>query len=175
MTWLLLVAVLTQRPGQPEIRVPELEGRVHELINVERKNAKINPLEIDDRLARIARAHSEDMAKRNFFSHVSPEGKDATARAKVSGYDCRKISFDYSAEGLGENIYQGNLYSSVQTRGTQRTYNWNSAEVIASESVRAWMQSDVHRKNILQKNYTLTGIGIAIAADDKVYVTQVFC
>jgi uncharacterized protein YkwD len=39
------------------------------------------------------------------------------------------------------------------------------------------MQSDGHRQNILEKNYTRQGIGVAIdeADDGKVYITQVVC
>jgi uncharacterized protein YkwD len=39
------------------------------------------------------------------------------------------------------------------------------------------MDSEGHRQNILSKNYTKEGIGVAIAEDDdgKVYITQVFC
>ena len=55
------------------------------------------------------------------------------------------------------------------------TYDWKDAETIAAESVKAWMASEGHRQNMLQKDYTMTGMGIAFSADFKVYVTQVFC
>jgi uncharacterized protein YkwD len=37
------------------------------------------------------------------------------------------------------------------------------------------MNSPGHRENILRPDYRRTGIGVAIAPDDKVYVTQLFC
>ena len=171
----LLLTVVLQRPGQPDIKIPDLEKRVHTLVNKERTNRKLAALQYDDKLAKIARAHSQDMARRNFFNHVNPDGKDPTARGEAAGYTCRKVSGNLVTVGLGENLFQGNLYSRVRTRGTQKTYDWNSAGEIASEGLTGWMNSPGHRRNILEENYVKTGIGIAIARDDKVYITQVFC
>ena len=174
LSFLLLTAVL-QRAGQPDIKISDLEQRVHVLVNKERAGRKLAQLQFDDKLAKIARTHSQDMARRNFFDHVNPDGKDPTARGEAAGYTCEKVSGDFVTVGLAENIFQGNLYSRVRTVGTQKTYEWNSADAIAGESLAGWMKSPGHRRNILETNYTKTGIGIAIAADDKVYVTQVFC
>jgi uncharacterized protein YkwD len=170
-----LILILLQRPGQPVIRIPDLEKRTHTLINNERTNRKLPALQYDDKLAKIARGHSEDMARRNFFNHINPDGKDPTARGVAAGYVCRKISGNLITEGIAENIFQGNLYSRIRVRGNVKSYDWNSPEKIATEGVTGWMNSTGHRRNILEKNYQKTGIGIAIAKDDKVYVTQVFC
>ncbi len=164
-----------QRQGQPKVDVEDLEQRIVASVNVERKNKVEDPVLPDPQLMKIARAHSEDMAKRNFFDHKNPEGQDATARAKAAGYICRKDYGRYFTEGVAENIYQGNLYSSVRTRGTRTTYDWNTAADIAAQAIKGWMASGGHRENILDKRHTLTGVGIAIAKDDKVYITQVFC
>lgn len=164
-----------QRPGQPEIRIPDLERRIHALINKERTNRKLQPLQLEERLSRVARAHSQDMAQRNFFSHVNPDGKDPTARGENRGYTCRKVSGNIITTGLAENIFQGNLYSRIRIRGTEKSYDWSSAEKIATEGVTGWMKSPGHRENILTNGYQRTGIGISISKDDKVYVTQLFC
>src|SRR5262245_12093776 len=119
-------AAEAQRPGQPEIRISNLERQVHDLINRERKAKKLNTLQFDERLAKIARAHSQDMDKRRFFNHINPDGKDPTARAKQAGYTCKKVYSRYYTEGLAENIYQGNLFSRVRIRGTERSYDWNT-------------------------------------------------
>jgi uncharacterized protein YkwD len=115
------------------------------------------------------------MAKRRFFSHVNPDGKDASERGKLSGYGCRKTYRGYFTEGLAENIYQGNLYSRIRIKGNQRSYDWYSPEEIAREAVKGWMNSSGHRRNILDDAYERTGLGIAVGRDDKVFVTQVFC
>jgi uncharacterized protein YkwD len=171
----LTVFVMLQRPGEPDIRIPDLERRVHEGINKERTKNKLTTLAFDEELSRIARAHSADMAKRRFFSHVNLDGKDATERGKRVGYICRKVYGTYFTQGLAENIYQGNLYSTVRISGTKRTYDWYSPEELAEEAVKGWMDSPGHRRNILDKNYDREGIGVAVDDDDHVLVTQVFC
>jgi uncharacterized protein YkwD len=175
---LLLAAVslaAVQKSDQPQIRVPDLERRVHDLINTERGKKKANDLQFDRRLADIARAHSADMAKRKFFNHKNPDGKDATARGKAVGYTCRKVYSGYFTDGLAENIYQGSLYSRIRITGNQRSYDWYSLDEMAEEIVEGWMDSPGHRRNVLEKTYEKEGIGIAVSSDHKVYVTQVFC
>jgi uncharacterized protein YkwD len=164
--------LLFQNP-RPEIRVPELEQRIHELINGERKVSNRPALAWDDELAKLARAHSEDMAKRKYFKHVTPEGMTPMKRAQAGGYNGCQL--------IGENIFQNNLYSRVieerKRKNSEKIYDWNSAEKIASTTRTAWMDSDDHRQNILDKNYTREGVGVAIAEDDdgKVYITQMLC
>jgi len=175
IVWTSPPAVATQKTAQPEIRIPTLERRIHDLVNKERTAKKLRALQFDDKLTSIARAHSADMAKRKFFSHVNPDGKDPTTRGELAGYSCKKDFGSFFTEGLAENLYQGNLYSSVRTRGTVKTYTWNTLEDLASQSVTGWMKSKGHRENILEKSYDRTGIGVAISKDDKVFVTQVFC
>jgi uncharacterized protein YkwD len=169
------LALAPQRPGQPEIRISSLEHRIHDLINRERTAAKLKPLQFDERLVRIARSHSEDMARRRFFSHVNPDGQDPTARGERAGYVCKKVAGRYTTEGLAENIFQGNLYSRIRISANQKSYDWNTSEELANQTVRGWMNSPGHRRNILEKNYTHEGIGIGISNDNKVYVTQLFC
>jgi uncharacterized protein YkwD len=174
--WLASPAAGPRRPGQPEIRIADLEHRVHELINKARQEHDLAALVYDERLARIARGHSRDMATRNFFSHTNPDGQDPTARGKLAGFTCRKqMTSNTFREGLGENIYQDNLYSRIHISGTERSYDWNGSEELAANSLRGWMNSPPHRHNILEKIYGQTGIGIAISEDDKVYITQLFC
>ena len=157
---------------RPEIRVPDLEQRVHELINVQRKANDRPEFIWNEDLAKLARAHSEDMAKRKYFKHVNPEGLTPLKRAQAAGYSACQL--------LSENIYQNNLYSRVieekRRKNADRIYIWDSLEKIASTTVRGWMDSPV-RQGILDQNYTSEGIGIAIAEDDegKVYVTQMVC
>ena len=91
-------------------------------------------------------------------------------RLEQAGYNkCRLV---------GENIYQNNLYSRAITEKKRTTYDWNSMEKIAATTIKGWMDSADHQKNILERNYTREGIGVAIAKDDidgKVYITQILC
>ncbi len=138
----------------PSGEISQIELLVHEKINAERAKAGLPALQWDAALAAIARRHSEDMAVRNFFSHVNPDGKRSFDRARDAGYFC--------PTGLGENIQ----------------YNYNSRpqtpEEVASIAVDWWMNSEGHRNNILRAKYHNEGIGVAKAAN-KYYLTQVFC
>jgi uncharacterized protein YkwD len=174
--WLASPAAGPKRPGQPEIHIADLERRVHELINKARVEHDLAVLTYDEGLAKVARGHSRDMATRHFFSHTNPDGQDPTARGKLAGFTCRKpITANTFREGLGENIYQDNLYSRIHISGTERSYDWNTPEDLAGNSLQGWMNSPPHRHNILERVYGQTGIGIAISDDDKVYITQLFC
>jgi uncharacterized protein YkwD len=169
-------AAATRRPGQPEIRVSTLERRVHDLVNKARLDHKLTALAFDERLSKIARGHSQDMAARSFFSHTNPEGQDATARGKLAGFTCRKqIARNTFSEGLGENLFQDHLYRQIRISGDERSYDWNTLEEIAAHSLNGWINSPPHRRNILDMNYGQTGVGIAVSDDDKVYITQLFC
>src|SRR5947199_368529 len=119
---LLILLFLFAQNARPEVRLPDLEQRIYQLINVQRQANDRAPLAWDDALANMARAHSEDMAARGYFKHVNPEGLTPMKRAQAAGYMCNFI---------GENIYQNNLYSRVITEKKRTTYDWNSMEQIA--------------------------------------------
>lgn len=101
------------------------------LTNDERQKAGCPPLSDNNKLQRVATAHSEDMAERDFFSHTNPDGQDPGDRATAAGYD------GYA----GENIAMG----------------YQSAEAV----VEAWMDSSGHRANILTCSSTEIGVGVA--------------
>jgi uncharacterized protein YkwD len=55
------------------------------LVNTERAAAGCGALVADAGLAGVARAHSEDMRDRGFFSHDNPDGLDPFQRAERAG------------------------------------------------------------------------------------------
>ena len=160
---------------KPTINQTILELRIHELINQQRIKYGYSSLHFDTRLAEIARKHSEDMAKNIYFEHVNLQGLNPTDRGYQAGYSCYKDYGLYYSNGIGENIVQNNLYNSMNNYGNTIVYNWNTPEEIAQSTVNEWMNSSVHRHNILTSKYDREGIGVAIAADDKVYITEDFC
>jgi uncharacterized protein YkwD len=163
--------------GNPyTISTTGLEQRVHELINQQRTISGLAPLFLDSALSDIARDHSEDMAARNYFAHVDPGGENPTDRGADAGYTCRKDYASYYTYGIAENLFQNNLYSSATYYSNRRTeYDWSSPEEIALTTVSGWMNSTGHRENILTPSFDREGIGVAIAPDNKVYITEDFC
>ena len=160
---------------KPSIDILELEEQIHSLINAERQNYGLSPLQYDAELAVIARAHSQDMTINNFFSHNNLEGQDPTDRAKAAGYNCYKdLGGGWFSDGIAENIYQNSLYDGITYYDGVPVYDWNSQSEIAFSTVIGWMNSYGHRQNILSSSYDKEGIGVAISSDDEVYITQDF-
>jgi uncharacterized protein YkwD len=107
-----------------------MAAEVVSLTNAERQDAGCDPLRVDDRLTEAAQGHSEDMVSRDYFSHDTPDGVSPAERAQRAGYP----SFS------GENIAAG-----------QRS---------AQEVVEAWMNSEGHRRNILNCDSKAIGVGL---------------
>ncbi|MBL8765212.1 MAG: hypothetical protein JNM07_13185 [Phycisphaerae bacterium] len=82
------------------------------------------PLALSEPLTKAARLMSLDMAQRDFFDHVNPDGKNPTDRAKDQGY----------AGSAGENIAAG--YKSID------------------DAHKAWLISVGHRKNVFSLHTT---------------------
>ena len=120
------VATLAQLPAITSVptRTPEsrggaqwiiqLEAVVHELVNQERVKASLGRLAVDSALADVARRHSQDMARNTFFAHENLIGQDSTDRADAAGYSCVNQGY----VGVGENIFQGWLFSAIMTSGS---------------------------------------------------------
>ena len=136
---------------------------IHNEVNLQRVLNGLQKLALDDQLSNIARRHSEDMSKRNFFDHINPDGQDPTDRASAAGYSCFKDFGDYYTVGVTENIY--NLETTQKYTATE----------IGAKAVSAWMGSPGHRKNILDSTVDREGIGIYISQDGQIFVTQMFC
>ncbi|MFI0960270.1 CAP domain-containing protein [Streptomyces sp. NPDC021080] len=115
------------------------------LTNTERASAGLAPLTADATLTAAAQAHSADMVARDFYAHTSPEGTQPWDRAAAAGCTRRSI---------GENIACG-----------QRS---------PAEVVQGWMDSPGHRANILKRDFTHIGIGLAGGSRAGTYWTQLF-
>jgi len=108
--------------------------RVVELVNAARAEAGCGPLATDERLARAAQAHADDMAAQGYCSHTSLDGRSFADRVRDAGHP----------RPGGENIAQG-----------QRS---------AEEVHEAWMGSPAHRDNILNCDFTAIGVGVNTGA-----------
>lgn len=106
------------------------ERQVLDLTNAARRQNGCGPLSLADSLVEAAGQHASDMVRRHYMDHNDPDGKSAFDRMETAGFH---------GSAMGENIAAG--YDTAQ-------------RVFA-----AWMQSDGHRKNILNCNYNKIGIG----------------
>ena len=175
-----VVATVTPAPAIARFDARSLEKEVHKLINSERISHGLPALAWDERITAIARAHSADMASKDYFSHDNQKGESPTDRAVAAGYPCRKSlgggSFSY---GLAENIWYGWEYASYTYGPGGTRYDWMSQTQLATQAVSSWMGSQGHRENILTPQYDKTGIGVGFGTADgekhAVYLTQNFC
>ncbi len=123
----------TSKPTEDPQQATELsyeQNRMLELINEERSKIGANPLIFDEELARVANIKAQDMVDNNYFDHNSP--------TYGSPFDMMK-SFGIRYYAAGENLAGYN--------------NVEKAHV-------GLMNSDGHRKNILNTNFTHVGIGV---------------
>jgi uncharacterized protein YkwD len=154
-----------------------LEWLIHQQINRERQKYGLAPLDQDEKLTIIARKHSQDMARYNFFGHINLQGEDPAARSKRQGWNKKKQTGPNTWKiGLAENIFLNSLYNRILTTTqngmiVDKEYIWNNQEQLVQTTVRGWMDSPHHRKNILSSLIERQGIGIAISGN-SVYVTE---
>jgi uncharacterized protein YkwD len=126
-----------------------LEARLLDLLNGERAERGLTPLQIDDRLVTLARNRSGDMARRNYFSHVTPEGEMV-----FKALDAEGVNYSLAGENLARN----------------RSPLGESAEV----AHRGFMNSPSHRENELEPSFDRVGIGVAFSDSGIIYFTELF-
>ncbi|WP_236343268.1 CAP domain-containing protein [Paenibacillus plantiphilus] len=107
----------------------QFEQEVLQLVNQARSTAGLNALEMDSALSNVAMAKAKDMHNNNYFDHNSPTYGSPFDMMRQFG-----ISYRYA----GENIAKGQ----------------SSAQQVMND----WMNSEGHRANILNGNYTRIGI-----------------
>lgn len=119
-----------------------------ELANADRAGNNLSGLTINPVLQKAAQMKADDMAAKGYFAHNSPEGVTPWHWFKEAGYN-----FSFAGENLA-------------------VYFSDSAEL-----ERAWMNSPLHRANILGSSFTEIGIATAkgvYQGRETVYVVQEF-
>lgn len=144
--WIILIAVFVD-DGVP-FDGPSMEREVVAGINAVRAEHGLRPLVAQKKLARVARAHSADMALRHYMEHRNPEGRDAADRLAVA-----RIGF----RSMAENLHM--------SRGQRDP---------VAVAVSGWMKSPGHRAAILTADFAYTGVGAARGDDGELYFTQLF-
>ncbi len=129
-------------------RLVSVEATLHEAINAVRAQHGLIALQRDGAIDAVARAHSRDMATRQFFAHETPEGLTPPDRLAQGGVTYITLA--------GENV------------GLTNRNDPNG------EIVQSWLASPVHRQNLLAPMFNRTGIGIAQAPNGTLYYTQLY-
>jgi uncharacterized protein YkwD len=112
---------------------PAYESQVLALINQARADQGVGPLAAQNQLAAAALVHSTDMACQDYVDHIGSDG---------SRYYDRILAQGYSYAAASENIYVGDPAFGGTPEGA---FEW-------------WMNSDIHRRTILNPKYTQAGV-----------------
>jgi hypothetical protein len=116
------------------------EALIFEATNAFRAFHGMSALSWNENLASAARAHSEDMAKRSYFDHYSPEGNSPGDRILANGYTWAVY---------GENISFGHE--------------------IGVYAVESWVHSSGHRGSMLRAEFSRIGAGCAGSISTQVF------
>ena len=128
----------------PTGQYAQFQQEVLSLVNKERTSRGLKPLKLNVKLSNVATMKSQDMINKNYFDHTSP--------TYGSPFDMMN-KFGISYRTAGENIAMG--------------------QTTPQQVMNSWMNSEGHRKNILNPNFTELGVGIA-SNGSSLYWTQMF-
>lgn len=103
-----------------------------ESTNQVRRQSKDQLLTINLQLATAAQEKANDMITKNYWSHQTPDGSEPWTFITKSKYNYQKA---------GENL----------------AYGFNNS----SEVIQGWINSAEHRQNMLDKDFTEVGFGVA--------------
>ena len=107
------------------------ERTIFELVNKERIKNNIAPLTFNNKLTQSAINKVKDLVENNYFDHSSEDGKTFSSWIKESGYE-----YSFIGENLAKDFY-------------------NNESII-----KAWLKSPGHKENILNRDFTETGIAV---------------
>lgn len=111
-------------------------AKLLEYSNRERGGAGKNPLAMSEKLNSSAQRKCDDMIARNYWSHNDPNGKEPWMFYDMAGY---------TYDAAGENLAYGFMNE--------------------SDAVTGWMNSQGHKDNLLNTEFTEVGYGTCISQD----------
>lgn len=130
----------TPETVKAEPATPDVDARawaMFERINGLRAKANLPAYEWDERAYTSAQWQAEDMVRRRYFAHNTPDGRTPSDLMRAEGLPC--------PGWCGQNIIMGQTADEVSY-----SLNW-------------FMNSTVHRNNLLNSRYAYIGIGVARA------------
>lgn len=128
--------------------IAALEQKCLDEVNRLRRAHGLSRLHLDEELLEVARAYSRRMAEERFFAHEDPDGRTVRERVERAGIRWRLV---------GENLAYSNGYNNP-----------------VAASLRGWMESEPHKRNLLEPSFTQTAIGVWISSNGTVYFTEIF-
>lgn len=137
------LTVSTAVPGQTATQDSPVVAGVITLVNAARAEAGCAALAADARLQSAAQLHSEDMAAQGTLSHVGSDGRTMNRRFQDAGYKPFSVAAENVAKGYAK----------------------------AADVVQGWLDSGIHRANLLDCRLRDAGAGLAHDAGGTTYWT----
>ncbi|MBI4226573.1 CAP domain-containing protein [Candidatus Roizmanbacteria bacterium] len=122
--------------------------RLYQLTNTIRQQYQLSTLTFNEQLSSAAQKKASDMFAKNYWSHYGPDGVTPWDFILSSGY-----RYEYAGENLAKNF------------------------LFSQGVVDAWMNSSSHRDNILRKEYSEVGFGVAngvLNGEETTIVVEMF-
>lgn len=113
----------------------EQSREIFDLLNGWRRARGLEPYAWESAAAECAYLHSDDMARNNYYDHVSPDGRTVAER------------------------YFGDMFVSLD-----ENMLFTSGAPDALSMLGSWINSQAQRKNLVSEVYKYTGIGIAVGS-----------
>lgn len=116
--------------------------------NAKRVENGLSPLRLNDQLSQAAAGKASDMFAKNYWAHYAPDGSTPWAFIEGAGY-----RYKYAGENLARDFS------------------------VSPQVVSAWMDSDAHRKNILDSRFQDVGFAVVngtLEGSETTLVVQMF-
>jgi uncharacterized protein YkwD len=126
------------------VSVSEIAQEVLSQINSARRKEGLSNLTLSDKLNTVAQARAVEQAQMGHISHSRPDGSE---------WYTILTEYQMTAAGCGENL----------------AMNYTSASAV----VKAWLESSVHKSNIMNTHYQYMGIGY-YEENGNIYWVQLF-
>ena len=150
---LCLLLVLLPFRAASAVGLDRLRSRALALVNEERTGRGLGALRFSTELNGAAQAHADDMLRRGYYAHTSPEGDTVQDRYLDAGGSRWRL--------VAENI--------ARCTGCEAPATPEEVERLH----RGWMNSPGHRENILRRGLDRFGFGLAVG-NRTLYAVQTF-
>ena len=131
-------------PGIASETPETMSKNIITLTNTKRAENTMGPLAENSKLDEAAKQKLNDMLASNYWEHVAPSGLQAWDFMKKAGY-----TYQFAGENLAKGYHD------------------------SASTVNAWMDSQTHKDNLLNKNYTEIGVATGNGKLDGKPVTLV--
>ena len=138
-------------PAEGGLSTTLVEQRFLDRVGSERLARHLRKLEVNPILAEVAREHSLEMWRKDYFDHISPTPEMKTPMTRY----LKRLGRTPKWARLGENLF----YCSI---------------VDPDRGHKCLMSSATHRENILDDQYEQIGVGAYVSPDGRLWVTQLF-